>query len=141
MRKIDPRLVTPASTTYPDWHGTTAAEGSMIDGSNDLHELAGLDHEEWSILGLEISGFSHGKPPSWDVRVYAFNRREFGVDDHEGLKQLEAERGAVPVREILLHEVDFDDIVRSMKLVGMQFLRRGFDRLETVELGDHPPQD
>ncbi|TYL55747.1 hypothetical protein FXB39_00620 [Nocardioides sp. BGMRC 2183] len=138
--KIDPKRVEPADTTYPDWHGTTTAEDSFIAGSADLYDMAGLKDEDWTILGLEISGFSHGEKPTWDVRVYAHDRRTSGANEYQGLKELEAERGAIPVKEILLHEVNFEDVVRSMKLVGMQFLRRHFDNLEVVELGDHPPQ-
>ncbi len=139
--KVEPRLVTPADTTYPEWHGTTTAEDSFIIGSNDLYALAGLDLEDWSILGFEVSGFSHGKEPTWDVRVYACHTAQHGVTSYKGLKRLEADQGAIPVRQILVHDLTFNDIVKSMKLVGMQFLRCGFDRLQVVELGDHPPQD
>lgn len=112
----------------------------MIMGSNDLYEMAGLDHESWAILGIEVSGFSHGKSPSWDVHVYACDTAENQVAGYEDLKQLERD-GGIPVHDIKLHDVPFDEVVKAMKLVGMQFLRRDFTKLTVVELGDNPPQD
>ncbi|WP_447646749.1 hypothetical protein [Nocardioides zeae] len=139
MIRVDPQPLEPAGTTYPDWRGTVAAEDSLITASNDLYDLAGLKHDDWTILALEIFTVSHGKEPNWDVRVYACNRSEHGVDSYEDLRRLE-ESGGVPVREILLHNVGLEDVVKSMKLVTFQLLRRDFENLVIVEKDDHPSQ-
>lgn len=134
--------VQPPSSPSDDWIGTATAEQSVIVHSNDLYELAGLDPNRWSILGLDMYAFSHGDPPRWNVHVYAFDRnREDGeVNSHEGLKQLEAKRGSVPVTDILLHNVSFEDIVRSMKVIHLQLLSRNFAHLDIVDRADHPVQ-
>lgn len=133
--------VEPASTTYQDWVGTAAAENSIIIGSGDLYELAGLDSDRWSILCVDASAYSHGADPQWMVRVYAFDRTAAEVSSHEELKAVAAERGSVPVKEVLLHNVGLDDIIRCMKTVQVQFRSPHFPDLDVVERGDHPTQD
>lgn len=132
----------PASTTYKDWTGTAAAENSMITASGDLHELAGLDRDRWSILGIDAHAHSHGADPRWTVHVYAFDRQgEEGAGSYEELKALEARRGSVPVKDVQLHNVSLDDVIRCMKVIQIQLLTHNFTKLDIVELGDHPEQD
>jgi hypothetical protein len=133
--------VEPAGATFPDWKGTAAAEASFIKDSGDLYELAGLDHDRWTILGIDMHAFSHGAPPEWTVHVYAFDRHSAEVTSHETLKELETERGSIPVKDILLHNVSLEDVVRCMKFVQIQLLSRHFTKLDVVERGDHPAQN
>ena len=98
----------PPSASYVDWRGTVIVEDSLIDSSGNLYALAGLDQETWSNLGVEMFAFSHGEEPDWTVHVYAFNRQEHGVDGLDAMKDLEASRGAIPVRDIQLHEREPD---------------------------------
>lgn len=133
--------VEPASTSYRDWVGTAAAENSIIVGSGDLYELAGLDHERWSILGIDAWANSHGVDPDWTVHVYAFDKTAAEVSSHDELIALAAERGSVPVTDILLHNVGLDDLIRCMKTVHVQFRSPNFLELDVVDRGDHPPQD
>ena len=111
----------------------------MIVGSNDLYELAGLDHERWSILGIDLVAFSHGEPSDWDVRVYALDNQEHGVGSRDDLLSLEASRGSLPVVEVLLANVSLEDVVRAMKVVHFfQLLSRDWKTLDIVSRTNHP---
>ena len=140
-RDLEP--LRPASTSYKDWVGTAAAETSMITGSGDLYALAGLDAERdrWTILAVDITGHSHGADPDWDIYIYAVDRRQHDVASYNDLKALEAERGSIPVRSILVHGATLDDVVKCMKLVTFQLISPNFPNLDIVNRGDHPPQE
>ena len=138
-----PEFLEPADKTLYDseWIGTASADNSIVNTSLDLYELAGLKGEGWSILAVDVHAFSHGAPPTWTVQVYAVNTDEEDINSFDDLKKLEDTRGSIPVKEIRLHDVDFDTIVKTMKSVQIQFRNRNFSKLEIVDRGDHPPQD
>lgn len=126
IRKKDPTLLDVATSSYTDWVGTSVAENSLIKGSGDLYELAGLadERDRWSILAIDVSAFSHGKDPSWSIRVYAADRKELGVTSFDDWEAVAKQHGGIPVVDILLHDADFDDVIKCMKLIGVQF-RKG----------------
>lgn len=138
---MDLEYVQPATTTYHDWVGTAAAENSVLEKSGDLYKLAGLDHDRWSIVAIDMVAFSHGDPSSWDVRVYAVDNVKHEIKTYEDMKALEARRGSLPVVDVLLHEVDLEDIIRCMKVVHFQLRSHGWESLDRVSRADHPPQD
>ena len=138
---MDPYILPPAETTYKDWVGTAAAETSVMTASLDLDELAGLKGDDWLIVAVDVSAHSHGEPPDWDVSVYAVEKGKHGVNDWGDLERVEAERGSVPVKEIRLHDVSMDQVVRCMKLVFFQLRNPRFENLQVVDWGDHPEQD
>lgn len=137
---MEKEIVQPPSSPSDDWIGKATAENSVIVYSNDLYKLAGLDHGKWTILGLDMWAFSHGDPPSWSIHVYAVNRESEDVRGYDGLNELEAERGSVPVTDIQLHDVSFEDIVKSMKVIHLQMLSRNFDKLDVIDRADFPEQ-
>ncbi|MCM3554004.1 hypothetical protein M3697_02595 [Janibacter melonis] len=144
IRKKDATLLDVATSTYTDWIGTSVAENSMITGSGDLYELAGLDGEpdRWSILGIDVTAFSHGEEPTWSIRFYAADRVELGVKKFEDWGAVAEKHGGVPVVDILLHEADFDDVIKCMKLVGVQFRNGHFKhQLLHSAYADFPEQE
>lgn len=134
-------ILEPGGTTYDDWVGTAGAEDSFIIGSGSLHELSGLDRDRWSILAVDVFAHSHGAEPEWSVRVYAVDLQTAEVKSYEDLTALAASRGSVPVKEVLVHDVSFDDVIKCMKVVHLQLISPHFRKLEIVERGDHPVQD
>jgi hypothetical protein len=134
-------LLEPATTTYKDWSGTAAAEDSFIKGSGSLYELAGLDSDRWTILAVDAFAFSHGAEPDWTVRVYAVDAQDEAVTSFEDLTALSERRGAVPVKEIEVHGVSFNDVIKCMKVVHVQLINPHVPKLDIVERGDHPVQD
>lgn len=128
-------------STYKDMVGEVHVEDSFVNTSLDLYELAGLDHREWSILSVDAFAFSHGAEPKWNVYVNAFRKADWDVEDYNGMKALEAERGSIPVHNILLHDVTFEDYVRTLKSIHFQVKSQGFPLQDIVARGDHPEQE
>lgn len=138
---MEPYLLKPMEAPYTDWTGSAAAENSMIDSSGDLYELAGLEHGDWTIIGVEFGTFSHGKPSNWEVHVFAVDRRKHGVESFEDMQELDVREGALPVTDILLHDVTLEDVVRCMKFVGFRLESPNFRQMRVVALADHPVQE
>ncbi|ASW53002.1 hypothetical protein [Plantactinospora sp. KBS50] len=138
---VEDQILEPAGTTYKDWLGSAAAEDSFIKGAGNLYKLAGLDHDKWSILAIDVYTFSHGAPSDWQVSVYAVDRANVTPDNYDGLKALEAEQGSVPVTEFKLDNVSLEDVVRCMKVMHVQLTRHNFRRLNIVDRANFPPQD
>ena len=138
----EPFILPPARSSYDDWLGTACAENSMVTSGGDLYELAGLDRDRWLILAIDMGASSHGKPPSWTVRVYAADRGALGFKGVEDLEAIAQERGNIPVVDILLHDVNLDDVIKCMKLIGIQ-LRNGHLQQPLLVTGraDYPEQD
>nr|WP_315502218.1 hypothetical protein [Actinomyces oris] len=144
IRPTEPTTVPDARTTYPDWSGTSCAEDSFINTSGDLYELAGLDHDRWQILAIDLDAYSHhGKDPSWNIYVYAADRIKFEVTQTEEWDKVVAQRGGIPVVKVLLHDVNADDVIKCMKLMSVQLRARSTSsyRLIHTANADHPDQD
>ena len=144
IRKKDPVLLPGSASTYDDWKGTACAENSMIVGSGDLYELAGLANERdrWTIVGIEMDAYSHGADPRWTIRVYAADRHELGVAGFDDWEEVADEHGGIPVVDILLHDAAPEDVIKCMKVFGVQ-LRSGHlnHPLLHAAYADHPEQD
>ena len=116
----------------------------MVATSGDLYELAGLagEPDRWTILGIEMDAHSHGEDPRWDIRVYAADREELGVESFEDWDQVAAAHGGIPVVDIALHEAGPDDVIRCLKVLGIQ-LRNGHVEHPLLHsaYADHPEQD
>lgn len=142
IRRTEPSPIPFAESTYKDWRGTSCAENSLVNTSSDLYELAGLDHERWTILAIDIDAYSHGEPPNWDIRVYAADHRALGVGRFEDWQRAADDHGgSIPVVDVLLHDLEFEDIIRCMKIIGIQLRLGSFDiPLTRTAYADHPEQ-
>lgn len=92
-RGVEPHVFGPARVQYNDWKGTVAFDEP--DYPERLYKLAGLDPEEWSIVGLSIWGgrVSDGELIS-GVNVYAAR-----APHRTGLDEL-TEDGRISVFEV-----------------------------------------
>jgi hypothetical protein len=90
---VEPHVLGPARVQCNDWKGTVALDEP--DYPERLYKLAGLDPEEWSIVGLNIWGrrIGDGKLVS-GVNVYAARAAH-----RTGLDQL-TEDGRISVVEV-----------------------------------------
>lgn len=96
-----------AAVTYPDWQGTLQMDERRTGPL--LHDLVGLDSDEWLIVGLDIGGGEHAH----DLRVLAVDR---GIVPEGGSvlpRIAEANGGEIPVTEFLIHDVDPYEVLRS----------------------------
>ena len=86
-------MLGPATAGWSDYVGTAAAEDAVATlGSPSLYELAGVDRERWTILGIDIS-----VDETTEVTVYAFDRRSHAVVSIEEIERLGWESGQIPV--------------------------------------------
>ena len=143
IRPTEPTRVPDARTTYPDWSGTSCAEDSFTNTSGDLYELAGLDHDRWQILAIDMTAYSHGEDPSWNIYVYAADRIEHEVTQAEDWEKVAAQHDGIPVVKVLLHNVDAGDVIKCMKLMSIQLRDRSTRSHHLIHTAnaDHPDQD
>ncbi len=84
----------PAAVMWNDFVGSAAADDlNGSSGDRNLYELAGIDPQQWMILGIDLvlqGGSEHG-------RVYALNRVDNQVDTHEDLLELAYHSGELTV--------------------------------------------
>lgn len=86
-------MLGPASAGWSDYVGTAAAEDAVATlGSPSLYELAGVDRERWTILGIDIA-----VDDSTSVTVYAFDRQSSGLVSIDDIERLGWESGQIPV--------------------------------------------
>lgn len=132
----------PASAGHDaNWFGTASAEHSVVEASNNMYELAGLDRERWMILAANALGFSHGAEPRWTVDFYAADKHALNISTREDWRRVEAQPGGVPVTEVRAHDLSFDDLVKCMKSVEVQLRSPANVRLQVTHRADHPSQD
>ncbi|SEP58778.1 hypothetical protein [Microlunatus flavus] len=87
------QVLGPASAGWSDYVGTAAAEDAVATlGSPSLYELAGVDRERWTILGIDIA-----VDESTAVTVYAFDRQTSGLVSIDDIERLGWESGQIPV--------------------------------------------
>lgn len=106
---MDEEPVGPADTQYNDWKGTVALDDP--DEPRELLELAGLDFDEWSIVGVDFYG-SYGS--SWVV-LYAVERSK--VNNFEDWARVAAENdGLIPVTRFEVHPKDTNGGLAALSL-------------------------
>lgn len=87
------QVLGPATAGWSDYVGTAAAEDAVaVLGSPSLYELAGVDRERWTILGIDIA-----VNETTEVVVYAFDRQAHGLVSIEQIERLGWESGQIPV--------------------------------------------
>ena len=77
----------------------------MTNTSGDLYELAGLDHDRWQILAIDMTAHSHGEDPRWMVYVYAADRHKHEVTQAEDWEKVAAQHNGIPVVKVFQQTV------------------------------------
>ena len=115
----------------------------MTNTSGDLYRLAGLDHDRWQILAIDMTAHSHGEDPSWNIYVYAADRIEHEVTQAEDWEKVAAQHDGIPVVKVLLHNVDAGDVIKCMKLMSIQLRDRSTRSHHLIHTAnaDYPDQD
>lgn len=93
LRVSEHQVLGPATAGWSDYVGTAAAEDAVATlGSPSLYELAGVDRERWTILGIDIA-----VDGTTAVTVYAFDRLAHGLVSIDDIERLGWESGQIPV--------------------------------------------
>lgn len=118
-------MLGPATAGWSDYVGTAAAEDAVATlGSPSLYELAGVDRERWTILGIDIA-----VNETTEVTVYAFDRGSSGLVSVEEIERLGWESGQIPVTAFAVADSHVE-----------AFVEDAFKRL-TVRLVARPVRD
>lgn len=90
-----------ASAHWNDYVGTAAADDAdALLNARSLYQLAGMDRERWTIVGIDIDRWESDHR----VTVYAFDRRRHPVETYSDLLQLAERTGQVPVTAFRLDD-------------------------------------
>lgn len=92
-----------AHVTYPDWKGTAQLDERRTTPWPGLARTAGLDEEQWQVLGFDIGGGED----AYDLRVIAAPRDVWTKTASDDGAEIEA-------TEFLVHGVDPLAILRQM---------------------------
>jgi hypothetical protein len=105
---MEPFIWGEAEVTYPDFKGTAQLDQKMTGTSG--FTLAGIDQEKWLVIGLDIGG-GEGEH---SLRVVAIDRDIIPDGQSNVLDYLVEKHGHIPVTEILLHDVDPYEALKSV---------------------------
>lgn len=124
--------------TIADWHGTAQLDERRT--GKQLHELVGLDYDDWMILGLDIGGGeSHH-----DLHVPAVDRT-IVPDGSDVLPKIAgAHNGEIPVTDFLIHDVDPYELLKAITHVldlRLRVARTVGIPIRITSLADIPEQD
>lgn len=117
----------PAEVAYPDWKGTAQIDEKLT-GEESIYTIAGIDQDEWTIIGLDFGGGESG-----------FHSPEIVVVP----RGTDLDSGRIEGRLIRLHEVEtFDLLSRIIHLLSMKFRTRRVESAQIVitSVGDIPTQ-
>lgn len=116
-----------AEVSYPDWKGTAEID-EKITGDESIYTVAGVDQDEWTIIGLDFGGGESG-----------FHSPEIIVVP----KGTDLNSDRIEAKSIRLHEVEtFDLLSVMMHVMSMKFRTRRTESATIVitSHGDIPPQ-
>jgi hypothetical protein len=115
------QVLGPASAGWSDYVGTAAAEDAVATlGSPSLYELAGVDRERWTILGIDLA-----VDETTAVTVYAFDRQTHGGVSIEDIERLGWESGQIPVAAFPVSDTRVDAFVEeAFKRLSIRLVAR-----------------
>ena len=114
-------MLGPATAGWSDYVGTAAAEDAVATlGSPSLYELAGVDRERWTILGIDIA-----VDETTEVTVYAFDRQTHGLVSVDEIERLGWESGQIPVTAFVVADAHVEAFVdEAFKRLSVRLVAR-----------------
>ncbi|WP_018134007.1 hypothetical protein [Acaricomes phytoseiuli] len=137
-KTLKPYIWNDAEVTYPDYSGTAQLDYKRT-GESGIDAI-GIDQDRWFVVGFEIGGgeLSH------DLRVLAVDRAQLPDGDGSLLEQITDADGHIPVTELLVHDVDPYNFLRSIThQFDLRLRSKAFRNhpIRVTSLGDIPNQD
>ncbi|MEV8143797.1 hypothetical protein [Specibacter sp. NPDC078709] len=134
---MDPYIWREAEVNFPDFVGTAQLDRRLTGDS--AFTVAGIDEEKWLVVGFDIGGGEHGH----DLHVVAVDLEAVPAGEGSVIDRLLAEHGHIPTRDLLLHDVDPYDFLKSISHDFELRLRTRNTAGKTImvtNLGDVPEQ-
>lgn len=135
---MEPYVWREAEVSYPDFKGTAQLDKKMTGTSG--FAVAGIDPDRWLVIGLDIGGGEDDH----ELRVVAIDQGIVPEGQGDVLNYLNEKHGHIPVTEILLHDVDPYEVLKSITHSFELRLRSRNAVGKTIKvtaLGDIPQQD
>lgn len=107
-RILDPYIRREAEVNFPDFVGTAQLDHRFTGDS--AFTLAEIDEEKWLVVGFDIGGGEHGH----DLHMVAVDLEAVPACEGSVIDRLLAEHAHIPTRDVLLHDVDPYDFLKSM---------------------------
>jgi len=125
VRRMQPhrQVLGAAEVRWNDYVGTAAADDAdaMLDRPS-LYELAGVDRERYTIVGVDLGVWEDTRTAS----VFAVDRVSPELQAHADIDALGRERGEIPVVEFLLPSEAVEGFVaHAFKRVSLRLVARG----------------
>jgi hypothetical protein len=100
-----------AKTQWNDYVGTAAADDAdPVPGRATIYELADVDRDRWTIVGLDLTVDEAG----YTVRVHAVDRRANHVERIADIEELGVRYGEVPVATFPVPKHRVEDIIANV---------------------------
>jgi len=113
----------PAASTWNDYVGTAAADDADVRlGSPSLYQLAGLDRDQWRVVGVDIE--VRNTRPAVTIYAVDLNRAKDGGRDIEDVVD---EHERVPVTAIELVEQHVETFLnQAFRRIAVRLVTKGF---------------
>lgn len=134
---MEPYVWREAEVTYPDYVGTAQLDHRMTGES--AFSTAGIDEDKWLVVGFDIGGGEHNH----DLHVVAVDLEAVPEGEGNVFDRLIAEHGHIPTKDLLLHDVDPYEFLKSISHHFELRLRTRNASGKTImvtSLGDIPEQ-
>lgn len=134
---MEPHVWRDAEVTYADYVGTAQLDQKMT-GESGL-KVAGIDEEKWLVIGIDIGGGEH----EHELRVVAVDLEAVPEGEGNVIDRLVKEHGHIPTKELLLHDVNPYDFLKSITHQFELRLRTSYTagkNIMVTSLGDIPEQ-
>lgn len=135
--KLEPYVWREAEVSYPDFKGTAQLD-KKITGTNGF-TVAGIDPDKWLVVGLDIGGGEGDH----DLHVVAIDKETIPEGEGNVFDYLLTKHGYIPVTDLLLHDADPYEVLKSITHnFELRLRSRGTEGkpIKVTSLGDIPEQ-
>lgn len=118
-----PRYLGPAEVRWNDYVGTAAADDlDALAGRPSIYDIAQLDRERWTILGVDLSIW-HDNPT---VTIFALDRVAHHIETNGDIDAMADRLGELPVHTVILTSPQMEQFLNdAFNRVAVRLIARG----------------
>jgi hypothetical protein len=117
-----PHALGPATSHWNDYVGTAAADDAAVTlNTPSLYELAGIDRDRWTILGVDLVAADH----TVTAAVYAIDRDAHNVTDTIDIEEIGRDAGEIPVSRFEIADPHLEEFVeRAFRRISIRLIAK-----------------